>query len=95
MAQTPRPDCDIFDAVSQLEIFPTDLQMRRVDPARNMRRFYRMSIQPDLFGGASLVREWGRIGYRGQMMIEPHADEGQAVTALMKLARAKQRRGYA
>jgi predicted DNA-binding WGR domain protein len=28
------------------------------------------------------------------MMIEPHADEGQAVTALMKLARVKQRRGY-
>ncbi|TQM90054.1 WGR domain-containing protein [Roseinatronobacter monicus] len=85
----------MFDTVSQLEIFPTDLQMRRVDAARNMRRFYRMSIQPDLFGGASLVREWGRIGYRGQMMIEPHADEGQAVTALMKLARVKQRRGYA
>ncbi|CUX79948.1 WGR domain-containing protein [Roseibaca calidilacus] len=85
----------MFDTVSQLEIFPTDLQMRRVDPARNMRRFYRMSIQPDLFGGASLVREWGRIGYRGQMMSEPHADEGQAVTALMKLARVKQRRGYA
>ncbi|WFE77180.1 WGR domain-containing protein [Roseinatronobacter sp. S2] len=81
-------------AVSQLEIFPTDLQMRRVDPARNMRRFYRMSIQPDLFGGASLVREWGRIGYRGQMMSELHADEGQAVTALIKLARVKQRRGY-
>jgi predicted DNA-binding WGR domain protein len=95
MAQTPRPDCDMSHTVSQLEIFPTDLQMRRVDPARNMRRFYRMSIQPDLFGGASLVREWGRIGYRGQMMSEPHADEGQAVTSLMKLARAKQRRGYA
>ena len=81
--------------VSQLEIFPTELQMRRIDPACNMRRFYRMSIQPDLFGGASLVREWGRIGARGQMMCEQHSDEGQAVTALMKLARVKQRRGYA
>ena len=81
--------------VSQLEIFPTELQMRRVDPARNMRRFYRMSIQADLFGGASLVREWGRIGARGQMMRERHPDEGQAITALMKLARVKQRRGYA
>ena len=80
--------------VSQLEIFPTELQMRRIDPARNMRRYYRMSIQPDLFGGVSLVREWGRIGARGQMMSEQHMDEGQAVTALMKLARVKQRRGY-
>ena len=81
--------------VNQLEIFPTELQMRRIDPAWNMRRFCRMSIQPDLFGGASLVREWGRIGARGQMMIEQHPDEGQAITALMKLARVKQRRGYA
>ena len=85
----------MFDSVTQLEIFPTELQMRRIDPARNMRRFYRMSIQPDLFGGASLVREWGRIGARGQMMREQHPDEGRAVTALMKLARVKQRRGYA
>ena len=37
-------------SVAQLEVFPTDLQMRRIDPACNMRRFYRMSIQPDLFG---------------------------------------------
>ena len=36
-----------------------------------------MSIQRELFGGASLVREWDRIGYRGQMMIESYADEGQ------------------
>ncbi|MFC4670610.1 WGR domain-containing protein [Seohaeicola nanhaiensis] len=82
-------------SVAQLEVFPTDQQMRRIDPVWNMRRFYRMSIQPDLFGGASLVREWGRIGARGQMMIEQHPDEGRAVTALMKLAAIKKRRGYA
>jgi predicted DNA-binding WGR domain protein len=79
----------------QLDVFPTELEMRRIDPTRNMSRFYRMSIQPDLFGGASLVREWGRIGACGQMMIKPHADEGQAITALMNLARVKKRRGYA
>jgi predicted DNA-binding WGR domain protein len=43
----------------QLDVFPTDVQMRRIDPARNMRRFYRLSVQRDLFGRASLVREWG------------------------------------
>ncbi len=47
------------------------------------------------FGRASLVREWGRIGSRGQMMVETHPDEGRAINALMKLARAKQRKGYA
>ena len=87
-------DHNMYHSPIQLDVFPTDLQMRRIDPARNMRRFYRLSVQPDLFGGATLVREWGRIGLRGQMMIESHPDEGRAITALMKLAAIKQRRGY-
>ena len=77
-----------------LDLFPPDVQMRRIDPVRNMRRFYRLSVQRDLFGRASLVREWGRIGFRGQMMVETHPDEGKAITALMKLAAVKKRRGY-
>ena len=85
----------MFDTGSQLEVFPTDLHLWRIDPARNMRRYYRMAIHSDLFGQASLVREWGRIGSRGQMLIETHPDEGLALNALMKLARAKQRKGYA
>jgi predicted DNA-binding WGR domain protein len=64
------------------------------DPACNMRRYYRMAIQSDLFGKASLVREWGRIGSRGQMLVETHTDEAQAVNALLKLARAKEKKGY-
>ena len=88
------PDHYMYHSSIQLDVFPTDVQMRRIDPARNMRRFYRLSVQRDLFGRASLVREWGRIGFRGQMMVETHPDEGKAVTALMKLAEAKKRRGY-
>lgn len=84
----------MYHSPIQLDVFPTVVQLRRIDPARNMRRFYRLSVQSDLFGCASLVREWGRIGFRGQMMVETHPDEGKAVTALMKLAAAKKRRGY-
>lgn len=84
----------MFDIGSQFEVFPTALHLRRIDPARNMRRYYRLAVQSDLFGQASLVREWGRIGSRGQMMVETHSDEGLAINALMKLARAKQRKGY-
>ena len=40
------------------------VHLRRIDPAQNMRRFYSLSIQPTLFGGASLIRDWGRIGTR-------------------------------
>lgn len=84
----------MYHSPIQLDVFPTDVQMRRIDQARNMRRFYRLSVQRDLFGRASLVREWGRIGFRGQMMVETHPDEGKAITALMKLAAVKKRRGY-
>ena len=84
----------MFNELQQLEVFPTAVDLKRIDPSLNMRRFYRMSVQRDLFGGVSLVREWGRIGYRGQMLIEKHDDEGRAVDALMKLSATKKRRGY-
>jgi predicted DNA-binding WGR domain protein len=84
------PDHYMYHSPIQIDVFQTVVQLRRIDPARNMRRFHRLSVQSDLFGRASLVRGWGRIGFRGQMM----PDEGKAVTALMKLAAAKKRRGY-
>lgn len=84
----------MFDTIQQMEVFPTVVDLKRIDPSLNMRRFYRVSVQPDLFGGVCLIREWGRIGFRGQMLIEQHEDEGRAVTALLKLAATKTRRGY-
>lgn len=53
-----------------------------------------MTIQRDLFGGASLVRVWERIGTRGRKLINTHRDEGRAITALIELAHEKRRRGY-
>ena len=80
--------------MQQLELFPENIRIERVDSEANMYRFYRLRLMPDLFGGVSLLREWGRIGYRGQMLIEKHDDEGRAVDALMKLSATKKRRGY-
>lgn len=83
-------------AVASFEIVAgaTSLSLRRIDSSRNMRRFYRMRIQRDLFGRASLVREWGRIGTRGQSLVESHGDESEAIDSLLRLAAQKQRRGY-
>jgi predicted DNA-binding WGR domain protein len=39
----------------------TAIIMHRFDPAKNMRRFYRLDVQPDLFGQCSFIREWGRM----------------------------------
>ncbi len=79
----------------QFEIFPDHILLRRVDPVRRMYRYYRMAVQRDLFGGASLIREWGRIGQSGQVRTQHHLDEGQAINALIDVASTKRKRGYA
>ena len=80
--------------LEQLEVFPDRLYLRRTDAAKRMNRFYLMTVQRDLFGGANLIREWGRVGSSGRMKVTRHADEGQAVNTLAQFARSKQKRGY-
>lgn len=74
---------------------PAPLYLRRIDATRNMRRFYLLSIQPTLFGGVSLIRNWGRIGTSGQVMTRTFEDSVEAGEAFECMARAKRRRGYA
>lgn len=81
--------------MQQLELFPEDIRIERVDPEANMYRFYRLRLMPDLFGGVSLLREWGRIGTQGRHRIELFEDAGRAADAMVTLYRAKRRRGYA
>lgn len=66
----------------------------RIDDARRMRRFYRMDVQPDLFGAWCLMREWGRIGSTGQTRSLPFLSLDEAHAALNKQRRMKERRGY-
>ena len=82
------------DDIYQAALFPDRLLLRRIDPVRKMRRFYLMTVQRDLFGGVSLIREWGRIGSSGQVSVDHFLDEGQAVDALSDIAKAKRKRGY-
>ena len=70
------------------------MELRREHASRRMRRFYRMVVQRDLFGGAFLIREWGRIGMPGQVRMDQNPDEGRAVDALADLVATKRKRGY-
>ncbi len=70
------------------------VHLRRIDPTQNMRRFYMLAIQPTLFGGASVIRNWGRIGTNGQSMTETYDCEEDAVSASNRVERSKRRRGY-
>ena len=68
--------------------------LTRVDPARNMARFYKLDVQPTLFGDYAVIKEWGRIGSAGQVRSTPFPTPAEAIAALEKQRRAKLRRGY-
>lgn len=75
-------------------IQPYQLYVERTDEARNMARFYAMTIEPNLFGEVCLTRRWGRIGAHGQMKVQHFARERDAVAAFLDLLRQKRSRGY-
>ncbi len=68
--------------------------LRRIEPAKNMARFYSLEVEQDLFGRVVPVRRWGRIGTAGKTRLDEHKGEGEAVAALQALQSAKRRKGY-
>ncbi|WP_117193398.1 WGR domain-containing protein [Rhizobium terrae] len=70
------------------------LLLTRRDPSRNMARFYCLTVEPDLFQGAALTRNWGRIGTRGRFRIELFSCRLEAERRLAAIVGAKLRRGY-
>jgi predicted DNA-binding WGR domain protein len=70
------------------------LVLERVDRAKNMARFYVLSIEPTLFEDLALVRRWGRIGSVGRERIDLHPSRSVAQIELKKWLDRKRRRGY-
>ena len=58
-----------------LPLFP--VSPRRLDPALNMRQFYSLEVERDLFGRMVLVRRWGRIGTAGEVRLDEYAGRGR------------------
>ncbi|MCR6502069.1 WGR domain-containing protein [Shinella sp. CPCC 101442] len=73
---------------------PYHLYVERTDAQKNMARFYALSIEPNLFGEACLMRRWGRIGTSGQAKVHNFEREQDAVQLFLALIRQKRRRGY-
>ncbi|XAZ26076.1 WGR domain-containing protein (plasmid) [Sinorhizobium sp. B11] len=73
---------------------PYHLYAERIDPSKNMARYYALSIEPTLFGETSLVRSWGRIGSRGQRLVHLFRTEPEAVELFLEILRVKRGRGY-
>lgn len=70
------------------------IHLTRTDPARNMARFYTMTLQPTLFGEWALLREWGRIGSAGRLVSARFASEREAALAMAEHLQAKLSKGY-
>ncbi len=60
---------------------PRGMVLRRIDPTKNMSRFYSLEVERDLLGRVVLVRRWGRIGKAGKTRLDEHRGEGEALAA--------------
>lgn len=66
----------------------------RTDPGRQC--YYRLSLQPTLFGGLDLVREWGRVGHDPlpRRLVEHYASLAELLPPLSEAVRVRLRHGY-
>jgi predicted DNA-binding WGR domain protein len=66
----------------------------RIDPAKNINRFWRSIITPSLLGGWALIREWGRIGSPGTVQARTFEREDEARRAEQRGIRRRELHGY-
>ena len=72
----------------------TAITLYRTDPTRNLHRYYRLDVQPDLFGTWCVIREWGRIGKSGQVRIVLYPTSEAAQLAQAHQQRKTEHKGY-
>ena len=71
-----------------------EIHLQKHNLAQNMHRFYRLSIEPDLFGGVLLTRNWGRVGTSGQLKKCHFPTSAAARVMLQGLHTKKRAKGY-
>jgi predicted DNA-binding WGR domain protein len=97
------PDLTLANAIAErtplnetMRTHRTDsLRLERIEPERNMARYYTLAVELTLFDDWSCTRGFGRIGARGgRIMLGLFEDRAAAEAELIALLRAKQARGY-
>jgi predicted DNA-binding WGR domain protein len=83
--------------VSERDSSSLHIILERVDPARNIARYYVLSIEPTLFAKHTLIRRWGRIGSFGRERLQFFGgdDASQAQVTLETWLARKRKRSYA
>ncbi|MDH5230185.1 MAG: WGR domain-containing protein [Gammaproteobacteria bacterium] len=57
-------------------------------------QFYQLGLEPDLFDGWNLVKEWGRAGASGRVQKEHYDSFEQAEKALIAARDRQLKKGY-
>jgi predicted DNA-binding WGR domain protein len=72
----------------------TAINLVRIDGDNNMARFYKIDVQPTLFGEWAVIREWGRIGQGGTLRSTAYNTARAAEAARDQRFRGKVKSGY-
>jgi len=54
--------------------------LTRIDPTRNVNRFYVVQVMPSLFGDWTVMREWGLRGSPGTVRLSSYERRNEAET---------------
>jgi predicted DNA-binding WGR domain protein len=73
---------------------PCQIYIERIDPSKNMQRFYVVSLSETLLSEVCVARRWGRIGTRGQEKRHYFTQELDAIELLLDVLKTKRKRGY-
>ncbi|MCL8208595.1 MAG: WGR domain-containing protein [Actinomycetia bacterium] len=66
----------------------------RIDPSKNMYRWYHVDIAPDLWGEWAVWTAWGRLGQRGRLRVLPVGTFAEAQAVADRIITKKKQRGY-
>jgi predicted DNA-binding WGR domain protein len=69
--------------------------LERIDPTKNVARYYVLSVEATLFARNTFVRRWGRIGSTGRQRLEFFDSRNSAGLTLETWLASKRQRGYA
>ena len=84
----------MYRTIQFIIILMNSVYLKAIDRYRNQSRFYAMYVVPDLWGGASLVREFGQIGKPGTLRCQWHQDKTDAHKKMNQIRRQQISRGY-
>jgi predicted DNA-binding WGR domain protein len=68
--------------------------LTRIDPSRNIDRFYVVDVLPTLFGEFALLRENGRRGSPGTLRLTSYERRGDAEAAECHTIKRRLQHGY-